>query len=127
MEYRSYCFFLIFPAASLGKNPLLMTVTTCGQQRQCIGNLLIQLLIGTIAAIDLMKHLAILDKQHTAGVAGRLHRMRYHQNRLPFAVDFMKIRSKSSVDLESRAPVGSSASTNLGLVIKARATAALCF
>ena len=35
--------------------------------------------------------------------------------------------NRSSAEFESRAPVGSSASISLGFVIKALATAALCF
>ena len=45
----------------------------------------------------------------------------------PFLLICSKVSSMLSVDFESRAPVGSSASKSLGSVITARAAAARCF
>ena len=45
----------------------------------------------------------------------------------PFLLILENRFNKSSLEEESRAPVGSSARINLGLVINALATAVLCF
>lgn len=60
------------------------------QKRQRIGDFLILLLSGRTAPIDLMEHLAVLDKQHSAGMARRLDRMRYHDDRLTAGVDVLE-------------------------------------
>lgn len=60
------------------------------QHRERVGDLLIELLIRALAAIDLVEHLAVLDEQHARGVAGRLDRVRDHEDGLTAAVDILK-------------------------------------
>ena len=77
-------------AASLGKNILLMALTDCRQQRQSIRNLLIQLLIGAVSPVNLVKHLAVLDKKHTTSMTGRFRGMCYHQYGLAVQINLVE-------------------------------------
>lgn len=67
-----------------------MVLTARCQHRERVRDLLIELLIRALAAIDLVEHLAVLDEQHARGVAGRLDRVRDHKDGLTAAVDILK-------------------------------------
>ena len=74
----------------LDKSYASSPVTACRQHRQGIGYLLVQLFIGAVTPINLMKHLSILNKQHPPRMDGCFYRMGHHEDGLPFPVDFTK-------------------------------------
>ena len=99
----------------------------CLQNGQRVGDLLVELIVGEIAAVKLVIDLAVLDKEDASGAAGRADGVRAIRIVCPLRLMSENTRSSSSVALESSAPVGSSASRRRGFVMIARATAARCF
>ena len=67
-----------------------MAGTIRRNQSQGIGNFLVQVFVCAISPVNLMEHFSVLDKQHAARMAGRLRRMRHHQDRLAFRVNFIE-------------------------------------
>ena len=59
----------------------------CLQNGQRVGDLLVELIVGEIAAVKLVIDLAVLDKEDASGAAGRADGVRDHQDRLPAAAD----------------------------------------
>lgn len=59
-----------------------MALTARCQHRERVRDLLIELLVRALAAIDLVEHLAVLDKQHAPGMAGGLDGVGNHQDGL---------------------------------------------
>ena len=94
-------FFLIFPAASLAKNPLRMALTACRKQRQRIGNLLKLLFFRRVSAVKLMEYLTVPDKEHAPRMTGRFRGVRHHQDRLAVPVDLAE-NPKQIIDTVSR-------------------------
>ena len=57
-----------------------------GDQRERVGNALVEFLRGERGAIELVEHLAVLDEEHAPGAAGRAQGMRDHHDGLPLSV-----------------------------------------
>lgn len=69
-------------------------LTSCSENRQGVGDLLVHLVTGQIATVKLMKNFPILDEEDSLCRARCFDTMRYHDNRLPVIVDRIKESQK---------------------------------
>ena len=107
---------------------ILSVIGQCtSRQGQDIQDLLQKYAPALFAPHQLMKNLPVLQEQDPAAVAGRKSIVSHHQDRrLHPAVQIRKRLQKDLCQPGIQRPVGSSAKTISGLVIKARHTAARC-
>ena len=73
-----------------------MTLTSRGQDRHRVRNLPVHLLQRIGSAVDLVKDLAVLDKEHSSRVGRRPDAVGHHKDRLPFLIDPVKKLQKLS-------------------------------
>ena len=69
-------------------------LTSCCENRQGIGDLLVHLVTGQIATVKLMENFPILDEEDSLCRARCFDTVRYHDNRLPVIVDRIKESQK---------------------------------
>ena len=66
-------------------------MTTSRRQKcQRIRNLLIELFVGAVSPVNLMKNFPVFDKHHTSCPTGRLGGMSHHENRLSIQIDLIE-------------------------------------